>query len=81
MRNNYSLSKALNVYSLTLCNNLFKKFPKKPLVATSSKGKKINSRCSLCFGTYYHFIIRVILEIQTFLQKFLQTADLMSNYW
>ena len=45
MRNNYSLSKVLNIYSFILCNNFLKKFPKKPLVATSSKGKKINFPC------------------------------------
>ena len=42
MRNNYSLSKVLNIYSFTLYNKFLKKIPKKPLVATSSKGKKIN---------------------------------------
>ena len=45
MWNNYSLSKVLNIYSFTLCNNFLKKYPKKPLVATSSKGKKINFPC------------------------------------
>ena len=40
MRNNYSLSKVLNIYSFTVCNNFLKKFPKKPLVVTSSKKKK-----------------------------------------
>ena len=42
MKNNYFLSKVLNIYSFTLCNNFFKKFPKKPLVDTSSQGKKID---------------------------------------
>ena len=45
MKNNYSLLKVLNSYSFTLCNNFLKKFLKKPLVATSSKGKKINFPC------------------------------------
>ena len=38
----YSLSKVLNIYFFTLCNNFLNFFSKKPLVATSSKGKKIN---------------------------------------
>ena len=50
MRNNYSLSKALNVYSFILYNNFLNFFSKNPLVATSSKGKKINLHCSLCFA-------------------------------
>ena len=45
MMNNYSLSKVLNIYLFTLCNNFLKQFPKKPLVAISSKGKKINFPC------------------------------------
>ena len=42
MRNNYTLSEVLNIYSFTSCNKFLKKFPKMPLVATSLKGNKIN---------------------------------------
>ena len=45
MKNKYSLSKVLNIYFFTLCNNFLQKFPKKLLVDTSSKGKEINFPC------------------------------------
>ena len=36
---------------------------------------------SLMLGNHMKTIFRIMLKIQTILLKFLETADMMSDYW